>query len=102
MGSVHAKEAMANEAASSDASIVSLQGVTAQVTKVFVDGVERTKEDVILRQVREVFKAQHFEDLLLRAQDCRNNLQGEEGGIKIKTPTFSIGLPCSPNLNLVL
>ena len=96
MGTVHAKEA---EAASSGP--VSLQSVNAQVTKaiperlclfvvlfqfcqvhaiyflqVFVDGVERTKEDVILSQVKPIFKAAHFEELLLKAQDARNNLQG--------------------------
>ena len=43
-----------------------------------MDGVERTKEDVILSQVKPIFKAAHFEELLLKAQDARNNLQGAD------------------------
>ena len=39
---------------------------------------ERTKEDVILSQVKPIFKAAHFEELLLKAQDARNNLQGAQ------------------------
>ena len=48
--------------------------------QVFVDGVERTKEDIILSQVKPIFKAAHFEELLLKAQDARNNLQGKPSG----------------------
>ncbi len=76
MGVVHAKEAIAAASSSSSSSSPSLQDVGAVVRRVYVDGVDRTKEDVVLRQVRDVFKAQHFEEMLLKAQDCKNNLQG--------------------------
>eukprot|EP00096_Caligus_rogercresseyi_P010953 TRINITY_DN4150_c0_g1_i1.p1 TRINITY_DN4150_c0_g1~~TRINITY_DN4150_c0_g1_i1.p1 ORF type:complete len:449 (+),score=101.88 TRINITY_DN4150_c0_g1_i1:39-1349(+) len=48
--------------------------VPAAVTKVFIDGVERTKEDILRDRVKHVFKARSFEEVILAAQDARIRL----------------------------
>lgn len=80
MGQVHAREAAASGLSSESGapSSLGLDSVSAQVTKVHVDGVGRTREDLIQATVEPVFKAQHFEDLVLKAQEVRAGLQGED------------------------
>lgn len=80
MGAVQAREKMAtperSPPESEDDSTVTLEKISAQVTNVYVDTVDRTKEDIILRKIKPIFKAQHFGDLILKAQDARSDLQG--------------------------
>jgi len=54
---------------------IPLDGIAATVVAVNVDGLARTKNDIVMDSVKELFKVQHFEDLVLKAQDCRGRLQ---------------------------
>ncbi len=71
MGSVNARES--KEASSSN---VNLGGIGAQVIKVHFDGVARTKEDLLISNVKPIFDVKHFEDLVIKSQDVRNSLRG--------------------------
>ncbi len=71
MGAVHAKEA-----SSSAQSTRSLDSISAQVVRVHFEGVGRTKEDLLVGNVRPIFDVKHFEELVLKSQDVRNNLKG--------------------------
>ena len=84
MGNVNARDAGCRQPPTGndeDEDGMSLAKISAQVTRVHVDGVDRTKEDILLRKIQPIFKATHFEELVLTAQDARNHLQG--------TSTFS-------------
>ena len=50
---------------------MSLDGIKAQVVKVHVEGVARTSEELVLGNVRPIFRVQQFEELVLTAQDIR-------------------------------
>ncbi len=71
MGAVHAKEAEVQKD-----SVVSLGTIGAQVVKVHVDGIQRTNESLVLKNVQSIFKVKHFEELVLESQLVRSRLQG--------------------------
>ena len=71
MGSVQAKQAEVQEA-----NVVSLGNIAAQVVQVHVDGVERTNEKLVLKNVESIFKVKHFEELVIESQLVRSRLQG--------------------------
>ena len=48
-----------------------MDGIKAQVVKVHVEGVGRTCEDLVLGNVKPIFKVRQFEELVLTAQDIR-------------------------------
>ena len=56
MGQVHAKEAQTPASAPEDAGEIPLSVIKAKVVSVSVDGVSRTKNDVILESVSDLFK----------------------------------------------
>ena len=64
MGQVHAKEALSPASAggrgSEDAGEIPLSVIKAKVVSVSVDGVSRTKDDVILESVSDLFKVNSF------------------------------------------
>ncbi|KYB27071.1 sorting and assembly machinery component 50 homolog [Tribolium castaneum] len=51
-----------------------LDGVKARVDKIHVDGLARTKDDIIEDCIRDLFKAADFQDVLLRAHRARLKL----------------------------
>lgn len=51
-----------------------LQTVQARVDKIHVDGLVRTKDDIIKSQVMDLFKASNFEDVIIRAYKVRERL----------------------------
>ncbi|XP_018398360.1 PREDICTED: sorting and assembly machinery component 50 homolog [Cyphomyrmex costatus] len=51
-----------------------LQAVQARVDKIHVDGLVRTKDDIIKSQVTDLFKAKNFEDVIIRAYKVREKL----------------------------
>ncbi|CAB3233431.1 unnamed protein product [Arctia plantaginis] len=53
---------------------IKLNGVRARVDRVHVDGLSRTKDDVIRSTVDELFHATDFEDVILRAHKVRRAL----------------------------
>lgn len=81
MGSVSAKErdhlstGVRDQAAREGGVQVSLDWIPANVVKVHVEGVARTSEELILCNVRQIFKVKQFQELVLTAQDIRNRLQ---------------------------
>uniref|UniRef100_A0A2A4JH01 Bacterial surface antigen (D15) domain-containing protein n=1 Tax=Heliothis virescens TaxID=7102 RepID=A0A2A4JH01_HELVI len=53
---------------------IKLNGVRARVDRVHVDGLNRTKDDIIRSTVDELFHATDFEDVILRAHKVRRAL----------------------------
>lgn len=51
-----------------------LQTVKARVDKIHVDGLMRTKDDIIKPQVMDLFKAKNIEDVIIRASKVREKL----------------------------
>ncbi|XP_029174044.1 sorting and assembly machinery component 50 homolog isoform X2 [Nylanderia fulva] len=51
-----------------------LHTVKARVDKIHVDGLMRTKDDIIKPQVMDLFKATNFEDVIVRASKVREKL----------------------------
>ena len=56
---------------------VSLNDVAANVVKIHVDGVGRTKESLIMKTLASVFQVKHFEQLVLEAQEVKSKLLGK-------------------------
>ncbi|XP_072379227.1 sorting and assembly machinery component 50 homolog isoform X2 [Diabrotica undecimpunctata] len=53
---------------------IDLEGVKARVDKIHVDGLSRTKNDIIEDCIKELFKAKDFQDVLLKAHKARVKL----------------------------
>lgn len=53
---------------------INLEGVKARVDKVNVDGLSRTKDDIIEDCIRDLFKARDFQEVLLKAHRTRVKL----------------------------
>jgi len=53
-----------------------LTSIKAKVDKVHVDGLGRTKDDLIVSSVKELFKAGNFEQVVQHAQEVRSKLEG--------------------------
>lgn len=80
MGAVHAREAVYNQTSqgsTSESSDISLNTIPVTVDKVHIDGVGRTKMDLLMSNVKPIFKVQHFEGLVIEANDIRSKLQGQ-------------------------
>ncbi|XP_043284944.1 sorting and assembly machinery component 50 homolog [Venturia canescens] len=84
MGTVHAKEphpsmTSFNESNSKTESphqqTVDLHQVGARVDKIHIDGLSRTKDDIIKAQVSELFKAKDFHDVIQSAHQVRSRLE---------------------------
>lgn len=73
MGQVQAREASLS--GPSEDPDFALDSIKAKVVSVSVDGLNRTKDDVILSNVGELFKVEDFEGLVLTAQNVRGRLQ---------------------------
>jgi len=67
MGGVQAKEAVGQQ--------IPLGGIQAKVVAVNVEGLNRTKNDIVMKSVKELFSVEHFEELVLTSQEVRNKLQ---------------------------
>lgn len=48
----------------------------ARVDKICVDGLSRTKDDIIIATVRDLFQAKDFQEVLLGAHKVRGKLEG--------------------------
>jgi outer membrane protein insertion porin family len=57
----------------SDSREIYLDGVKARVDKIHVDGLARTKDDIIEDCIRDLFKATDFQDVLLKAHRVFTN-----------------------------
>ncbi|XP_060592599.1 sorting and assembly machinery component 50 homolog [Ruditapes philippinarum] len=54
---------------------INLRETPAKVERVIIDGVGRTKDDIVTKQVEQVFEAENFEDMIQRCQDAKNNMK---------------------------
>ena len=51
--------------------------INANVVKVHVDGIGRTKENLVMSNLSALFNVKHFEDLVLASQEVRSKLQSK-------------------------
>ncbi|XP_045177155.2 sorting and assembly machinery component 50 homolog [Mercenaria mercenaria] len=51
---------------------LSLQRTPAKVERVIIDGVARTKDDIVTKQVETVFQSENFEDMVQRSQEAKD------------------------------
>jgi len=76
MGAVHAREASASDRRQEEEEdMVPLHSIQANVVSVSVDGLVRTKDDVVVESLKDLFQVQDFESLVLTAQGVRGKLQ---------------------------
>ncbi|XP_046639172.1 sorting and assembly machinery component 50 homolog [Daphnia pulicaria] len=52
-----------------------LSNIKALVEKVYVDGLGRTKDDLVIKTVRELFEAGDFQQVVLKSQEVRSKLE---------------------------
>ena len=72
MGQVEAKEAFPS---SRPEETIPLDSIQAKVVSVSVDGLNRTKNDVVMDTVKDLFSVGDFEELVLKSQQVRGKLQ---------------------------
>jgi len=72
MGQVQAKEAFPD---SKSRETIPLDCVQAKVVSVSVDGLNRTKNDIVMDTVKDLFNVGDFEELVLKSQHVRGKLQ---------------------------
>jgi len=75
---VSAKEAHHYDSAYEDpgeSDDIPLDSIGAKVSFVSIAGLGRTKDDIVVESVKDLFKVSHFEDLVLQAQEVRGRLQ---------------------------
>jgi len=75
MGAVNARTKNVEVKEDTETEQIPLDGIKAKVVAVSIDGLNRTKNDIVMDSVKDLFKVEHFEDLVLRAQDARGKLQ---------------------------
>jgi len=73
MGTVHAKSPDAEEKEGSNK--VDLHGLKARVQRVHVDGLGRTKDDIVINTVSDVFEASDFQSVILKIHEARSRLE---------------------------
>lgn len=95
MGTVHAKSA---ERRGGQEMQVPLDQIQARVDKVFVDGVIRTKDDILKKAVNDLFLARDFQEVILKTRYVRKQLEtlGAFRQISVVIDT-STGPQSSPN-----
>ncbi|KAK3881476.1 hypothetical protein Pcinc_014077 [Petrolisthes cinctipes] len=71
MGTLHAKSPEPDEA---EGPKMDLQALKARVQRVHVDGLARTKDDLVINTVRDVFTAQDFQSVILKIHEVRTRL----------------------------
>uniref|UniRef100_A0A2P2HZM2 Sorting and assembly machinery component 50 homolog A-like n=1 Tax=Hirondellea gigas TaxID=1518452 RepID=A0A2P2HZM2_9CRUS len=75
MGTVHAKS-VDPEDTEEEKARVDLQGLKAQVQRVHVSGLGRTKDDLIIFSVRDIFEARDFQSVILKIHEAKTKLAG--------------------------
>lgn len=55
--------------------VIKLKKVNARVDRVHVDGLSRTKDDIIKRTINDMFLATNFEDVIVKAHNVRSKLE---------------------------
>ncbi|PNF44042.1 Sorting and assembly machinery component 50-like protein [Cryptotermes secundus] len=80
MGTVHCKGERdhyeSDKGQSTEQKQINLDGVKARVDKIYVDGLSRTKDDIIIATVRDLFQAKDFQEVIVGAHKVRGKLEG--------------------------
>ncbi|KAK2575531.1 hypothetical protein KPH14_011251 [Odynerus spinipes] len=58
--------------------VIDFQTIKARVDKIHVDGLDRTKDDIVKTQVAELFNAHDFQEVIVRAHKVRGKLEALE------------------------
>jgi hypothetical protein len=74
MGNVNAREMGYGDRP--DGPTFNMGDIAVQVTRVHVDGLARTNEEMVMKNIQTIFKVKHFEDLVVESQIVRSRLQG--------------------------
>lgn len=99
MGNVHARSEVSSPEGSGvgegGGDEVSLDKISASVVEIHIDGIGRTKENLIADRVKPIFKVKDFQDLVLSAQEVRQELShlGCFGDVTIHVDTMPEGGP---------
>lgn len=77
MGTVHAKESKFADPRQrfTTQREYPLEGVKARVDHIHIDGLERTKDDIVVEAVHNLFKAKDFQEVVFGAQEVRGKLE---------------------------
>ncbi|XP_018012367.1 sorting and assembly machinery component 50 homolog A [Hyalella azteca] len=77
MGTVYAKsvDQDADKESVRKSDRIDLQSLKAQVQRVHVAGIGRTKEDIIISSVKDVFSANNFQSVVLKIHEARSRLE---------------------------
>jgi len=80
MGAVNAREATFKapdtlNTPEEESPQIALDNISAKVVAVTIDGLAKTKNDIVVESVKDLFKVEHFEDLVLTAQGVRGKLK---------------------------
>lgn len=78
MGTVHAKEAGISQPGMmepDDSRDVNLAKIPVKVERIHIDGLGRTKNDIVASQLKDVFQAANFEELVHRAEAARQRME---------------------------
>lgn len=73
MGTVHAKEPLGGR--ETEKEWKPLKEVPARVDKVHFEGIHRTKDDILMQVVSDLFEAQNFHEVVLKAHSIRQQLE---------------------------
>lgn len=76
MGTVYAKAKSlgeSEEATSKD--VINLDGIKARVDKVHVDGLGRTRDDIVVTAVHDLFQAQDFKQVILKIHEVKSHFE---------------------------
>jgi len=75
MGTVHAKEPTSQEFDDIEPETITLEKLPASVEKIHIDGLARTKDDIVVRTVQELFHTKDFGDILMKSNEVKNALE---------------------------
>ncbi|XP_025152669.1 sorting and assembly machinery component 50 homolog isoform X2 [Harpegnathos saltator] len=71
----HNKSGLQREDGNKQMKPIDLHGIKARVDKIHVDGLMRTKDDIVKSQVTDLFKAKDFQDVIIRAYKVQEKLE---------------------------
>lgn len=75
MGSVHAKSVDPLDADDVPSAKLDLQGLKTEVQRVQVSGLGRTKDDIVVKSIRNIFHAKDFQSVVFKIHEARNKLE---------------------------
>ncbi|XP_014663333.1 PREDICTED: sorting and assembly machinery component 50 homolog A-like [Priapulus caudatus] len=75
MGAVHAKEIKGDDLIDSNVISVRVNDVSVTVERIHIDGLGRTKNDAVVPEVKQIFQAKKFEDVILKSLEAKSKLE---------------------------